>query len=342
MARVIKNLFGFILNLFGLALCLGIHLIIIFANYAAIASAFEVLGYEPRPLGEDQYMGSFFVALGIGNATLANVYAAGLAAVIAAGFIFAYNYAFKIVKLFLDRRGYLQMGNQADAQRAMYLIFQYSFYLAAVIIPLCFVVYWDVTLFRLRLEANVTNVLKSQELLLWTNDTLKRLGEYITKVLTASALGYLFATNLACLGLEVMFERVSDRFTLLADSFGELFGRGIQQEGQQPEQTHPADVTPGTGTIEPVLVDPVPQAPESTEPVTPPPPQRPEVVVPPQTGANPQETQEVLGGDGERIARDEAIRRPDLYVIDDTGRIWRREFYEALHGSEEEPEAKAA
>jgi hypothetical protein len=373
MRELAKSFFGWLISICGVLLALAAHVLVFFANYAALKSAFELIGFEPRLLGDDSFLGPLFTSIGLGDATVSDVYAGGLALLIGVTSIVCFNYFFDAVRLFFDSRAYRASEDEkerAKAPLALRKLTRRLIYFAVLLAPLVFAIRWDLTLFKVRLEGNVKNTQSPDEILSWSPDAVSRLGEYGDWLLGRNGVGYVAATILACLLLEVVFEKMSENFDNLCYAFEAL--AGAQDEEQADERPTTADERPDaadeprTTQAAPPSSGGFPDAIPAATPFTavtasaPPPSAGVDAagidVTPPvaQAAASPAMVEEeedermveVLSASGsEYVERGQAERRQDL-VVDSTGRYWERGFYELLHSSmadpEEAAEAKAA
>lgn len=359
MRELAKSFFGWLISLGGVLLSFAAHVLVFFANYAALKSAFELIGFEPRPLGDDNFLGTLFTSLGLGDATVSDVYAGGMALLIGVTSVVCFNYLFDALRLFFDSRAYRASedeGERAKAPLAIRKLARRLVYFAALAAPLVFVMSWDLTLFKVRLEGNLRNTQSPDEILTWSPDAVSRLGEYSDWLLGRNGVGYIAATVLACLLLEVAFEKMSENFDNLCYAFDAL--TGAQPEEPREEQTGAADET-GAAHADPAapfgLPDPEAEAaaaassPFSTSAATPSlagsgvaagspavdvtPPAAQPTAPPAMVEDEVERLVEVLSASGaEYVESGRAERRQDL-VVDATGRYWERGFYESLHSS---------
>lgn len=318
---------------------------VIFSNYVACASSFELLGYEMKPLEADVLVGPLAGAL-FGDATLAHLYAAAIALTIALGLFLVFHLAFQVFQLMQDRRAYIEQGDDSSARIALRLVVRDLILIGAFLLPLALAFVWDIELFRFRSVAGAMNLsdpgtaptaIANWDLQL---DEHSRLFAWI--IAKNGAWGYLAVTVLACLALEFTFTKVGDAWSRLLSGFraepnpesAELILYGYDSNGQPVyDESEPTSFdTSGR------MLNNDPSAPVDEYPVLRPVPydRDDDALLDEQENRDPPNTDQRLpvygSSNGEELTLAEAQSDLDRYHVDMmTREIWLREHWEALH-----------
>ena len=209
--RIIRNLIGLIAWIMGVSASLALNAIVVVSNYLGCKASFELLGFEMRALGTDELLGGILGAL-MGDATIAHLFALGVALTVAFGLFMLFRLFFSIHKLSYDRRAYIVSGDQESARVALQLIVRDAVLMVIFAIPLIYAMNWDISLFRYRCVAGAlgiedpsaaANTLKIWELQLEEHGSL-----FAWSLARFGAWGYLAVTAIACLCLEFCLVRV--------------------------------------------------------------------------------------------------------------------------------------
>ena len=245
LGSLFRNLVGLSVWLAALVFFVAVNLGLVVANYLGTLIAFELQGYESKPLYLDELFGPFFDAVAP-DATLAHLYAAAVAVVVALGIFLLLKLANHIYRLADDRRFYARQLEEDEARpdgnpglssearaeleenkrAATRLIVRDAVlslvFLAATVVA----VRWDLGLFRFRSVAGAEGLedpalatrLENWEL------QMQNHGDLFAWVLTgAGAWGYLAVTVIACLALEYGTIRVGDYWARFANSLQQAF-----------------------------------------------------------------------------------------------------------------------
>jgi len=330
-------------------LLVAFAVVIVFANYAGLRSAFALMGLDLTPLSEDPLLGGVFDAFGIGEATQADLYAGALAATVTSGEIWACHWVLRLLSLWRDRDHYRGQG-EVIAGRYRGAIEWAAVMALLGLVLLAGAVYWDLELFRLRAVMGSLGLDRPEQL--WELQDWKALvsmpdAPYAVRLAWVTPIGYVCATAVAALELELAGLRTLDAMARWQQSVVDLFAFDRDPDAMVP--TAP-DVEPRHAIEEPVGLasadDPMGGAARriasvaaslaTAAPVEVP---TPGPVVGPSTPATAPTAVEselaVLGGQaGDRVALAEALANPDRYVVDvESRRVWDRAYYEALHGA---------
>lgn len=342
-SRLIRSFLGVIIMGLVFSLSVGIHLWALIANYNALIQGFELIGFDQKPLADDPFYGWIFDALLLGDANQCHLYAGFLVFALAICFGVVSYFLFNMIMLIRDRRVYLSNRDEVSAHQAMTVILHdnlpYFILFLILLIPLA---WWDVSLFSYRFLAGAMNIESPVEAV----NNISRLGVMLQEAPDNLALaigriggwGYLAATLFTALFLKFAYQRAKERLIVFEESFLALFffdDAGRTEGGGQPAGTA---VTEGV-TAPPVNVAtqeepgarPVAGHQENTTVM----PEEPGQEMP-ATHVNRDDEVEVIGGNG-NIKRSDAVANPERYHIDENGRFWDRQYYEALHGSSAVP-----
>ena len=232
--RIIRNLLGLIAWIVGVIASFFLNAIVVVSNYLGCKASFELLGFEMRALGTDELLGGILGAL-LGDATIAHLFALGVALTVALGLFMLFRLFFSIYKLYCDRHAYIVSGDEESAKVALLLIVRDAALIVIFAIPLIYAMNWDIGLFRYRCVAGAlgvedpsaaANTLKIWELQLEEHGSL-----FAWSLARFGAWGYLAVTAIACLCLEFCLVRVSESWVKLCGAFEELtYGSGEEEQ----------------------------------------------------------------------------------------------------------------
>ncbi len=232
--RIIRNLVSLIAWIVGVIASFFLNAIIVLSNYLGCKASFELLGFEMRALGTDELLGDILGAL-MGDATIAHLFALGVALTVAFGLFMLFRLCFSIYKSYCDRHAYIVSGDEESAKIALLLMVRDAALMVIFAIPLIYAMNWDVSLFRYRCVAGAlgiedpsaaANTLKIWELQLEEHGSL-----FAWNLARFGAWGYLAVTAIACLCLEFCLVRVSESWAKLCSAFEELtYGSGAEEQ----------------------------------------------------------------------------------------------------------------
>jgi hypothetical protein len=346
--RMIKDTAACVLWLFGSGALLFVNFIVLLANYLSSVVSFELSGYEMRPLASYRLVGPFFGAF-LGQATLADFYAAGLALVVSAGAFFLAKALFSIHPLVDERRRYRLAGDvdsAAAVNRRLWLDAGVSLFLIALLTATTL---WEIHLFRLRSLCNAFDIddpaTCAGSMPEWGR-VLQQYGDlFSVQLANVGPAGYVSVTFLACLLLEYAFYRLHTAAAQLLAAAGAVVAGApllplydVAYAGADPRDVSPAALASSAAGGE----APAAQSNGSTPLFDP------AVVAQPQTETtrvnDADEPVEVIGGaGGERVRRSEAHAQHDRYYVDEiTGQVWDRRYRESLHSIPEDDDRPEA
>jgi len=222
---ITKNIFLLLFWLFLDFLSFFIHLIVVIANYMGTLAAFELLGFEMRPLETDSLLGPYLGAF-LGNATMAHFYALAIALTVALAQFLVYHSTFRVFDLSRDRRTYIQRGDEESAGIALRLILFELGILFFFVLLLGIAVIFDVELFRYRFIAGALSIddptVATKSILSWSLQVKENFHLYAWHIARIGAWGYLSVTALACLMLGFLMHKTGDAWTRLLSGFQEM------------------------------------------------------------------------------------------------------------------------
>ncbi len=340
-------------------------------NYSGLRSGFELAGMDTRPLSEDPTIGWAYEALGLGNATQADLYAVAVAVAMGVGTFILGHLLVKAMRLLRDLRDYERLNDSENVHRAKGALMVVGGFIALLLPGLIAVAYWDFILFQLRVLSGSLDVVSPKDI--WNlhdtatlRDTARQ--TFGLKLIEVSPWGYLGVTALASLGLEFAIDQGRDAWAAAERSLAELFAANEPQPGQPDPATDAAQGSHDSdeqsrersrNVNEPARADDVPTTtsaagsggqPERSanaphpivepisivEPIATAPASPPRIVGEPTEAARGDERDVVGGEPGHRVTLADALAQPDRYVVDVEGqRIWDRAHYAQLHGAPE-------
>lgn len=350
--RFLRNTITLVLCLGGQMVCASFKVVVVTANYLACLSAFMLLNFEMQPLSRDELIGWLFDSF-VPDATLCHLYALGLALTQAMGLYFLFHYAFRCIPLYREHRYFLDRNEEINARDALNQIWMNLLFLIIVAIPLGFIIYWDVYLFRYRSVANMRGiedgVQAATTLVNWDLQRQQYSHLFGWSLTHFGAWGYIGVTAMVCLGFEMTLMKTKDNWARWLDTVEEMFRREPAVPGQpayangyagggQPQFEAPAHPTPPAGRDEAPLFQP------ETPQGNPGPAADSQVPGPPESSAGPEHPsdtatadQVVIGGQaGERVSLEIALSQTDNYYVDpQTHEVWDRRYWEALFNNRE-------
>ncbi len=227
MQNIVRNLFALAVAIIFWVLMFGINAALVMANYQSIKNAFELSGFEMRPLKTDELLGGFFGTFW-DDATRAHWFAIVMSVVVAVGFAVISSQVFRILYLLRDRRIYLLGGDRENARVAVMEIGFSLIWVVVVGVLLAFVIAWDMEMFRFLSIAGAAGIEESHaatELLNWEGQ-LRQNGElFLWSLAKLGGWGYVAITALAVVSCEYAKQRVGDSWARLCSSTAETFRR---------------------------------------------------------------------------------------------------------------------
>lgn len=215
-SRLRDGLFGMGLYGLGLSIALGMHLVMLFANYSGLVQAFEMLGADQKPMGDDPLTGGLFEAFSLGDITQSHLYAGVIVVTLAAGFWLLCIYLFKLIMIVGDRKVYQSQGDVESVREAERIIkFDVLPYMIITLIVLSLVAFWDIKLFSLRSLAGLQGLERPEQVY-----ALKNLSKSIAEAPNNFALeaiscgvwgGYLSATFLTAFILKFVWGQLKEK-----------------------------------------------------------------------------------------------------------------------------------
>lgn len=188
---VTAHLFGVIAWFLGLLLILLLNIIVLASNYVGAKVSFILLGFDPRPLADDELLVWVFRAVAP-MATLADLFALVVALAL-------------FVALFFGVRAAFQVGIVSEEDR--HIPWGRIVGLVLAVIPIAVLIWWDVDLFRYRGVAGTAGIEDpdaATRLAEWEAQLRNHCGLYAWTLLKSGAAGYIAATFIACTSLEVV------------------------------------------------------------------------------------------------------------------------------------------
>lgn len=352
-SRFLRSGVGTLLWAAGVLLALGVHFVLLFANYAGLVQAFEILGTDQRPMGDDAFLGWLFDTILIADSTQSHFLAASLAVVFAVGFFVVFYLVFKVIRLAGLRARSIAQRDTDSAKEAMFrIVYDTLPYLILTGIPLGIIMYWDYSLFRLRSVAGSLGIEAPEEalaLLKVTPDFITHGADNLVYMVDMiGGLGYLAAAVLSAIALKFMWSNLAESAVVLEGTFLDLLN--IKDEPRDEPEAAELPVLQGNSmemsTVpnindESPVVEPAPgtniedaKIEEARRP-------EPETMRTVETstdassdmirdaGAGTDELIEVVGGNEQRISQ--VMANPEKYFRHADGRWWDRSYYERIH-----------
>ncbi len=379
---ITRNMVALLLWLAIMAISIVIHSCVVFANYMASAAAFELLGYEDKPLSADALLGAYMGAF-LGKSTLAHLYALSLSVTLAWSFFMVFHLGFRIFEMIFDRRTYIEQGDEASARLASRLIIRDLALIVAFAIPLAFALYWDLELFRFRSVCGALQItdpsVATSSISNWSLQFRERSHLFTWVIAKIGGWGYLAVTALVCIALEFSFHKIGESWARLLSGFQgiiepgasadrELELYGYDENGQpvyhpdgdvvygvngnllrRPSEQYPTETGVASGDQSPEFLASPMERPEVQPATTCSGNDQLDEGVEPsgrRCGLDDDQRQEVIASPtDERLTFAEAQANRDLYHVDIANRqIWWRQYWVHIHeqASESSDTAQAA
>lgn len=356
--RVLQMLTRYLLAVSWVALTIAATGLLFFGNFLVSWQAFELLGYEVKPLSEVPLLGSFALAAGVGNAPLVSLYAAGLTSAMALIVVSTAKFGNDALTLFFDYRQARLAGTPSSA--TLIKLWENGVAFVALGVLAVLVTGYDVWLFGLKLETLVTGIDDIQDTISWLPEPVSRLGGYMAQFVRHAQWGYLAVVFGVAYATEKAFPRATERWLVLGQTLdaallapnatqpavgGASFGDVVEgapitsvaaPAGTPATEPMPAGGPDVVGPPENVHINPAPVHPAPAPPVrgpvdpgTTPPPHRGPLV-------------RVICGPG--ITREmplQELERNAEYVRDGSGREWfLKTYYDSLTAEPRRGEAQ--
>jgi hypothetical protein len=328
---------------------------IVVSNYMACLQSFQLLGFESKPLKDDELFGWFFSTIAP-EATLAHLYAGAVAGAVAMGLWIEAHLLFRVYAMLQDRSEYRHLGDAESERIASRRILFALGLLAVVAVPLVFAIIADVQYFRFRMVAQALGIEDPQKaagtIENWDLQMTKNGRLFAWSIARFGAWAYIAVIGVACLGLEFFAqqngEAVARLFAPVEQAQPEFYGYDENGQPVYSRQTPVAYDRDGN----PVLAESEPQPfadgtgggsrPGEPEPGGPAPEPEQPVTTAAQNG-DAGVPQEIIGAQGARVTVEEALAAPARYWVDpETHDIWDASYHRDLVGNARPPEPEAA
>lgn len=348
MNSLVRNGIGLLFWSAMILVTLVINMIIIFSNYFSCSTAFELSGYEPKPLKADQLGAN--LDLFLSDVTLAQFYALGISLTLGVAFFILFRLIHRLLELLHDRRVYSKQDDVVSAEAVLLLIIQNIVMIVIMLIPIYFLVRWDIELFRFRSVAGalqITDPSGVSTIEAWDLQLKNNASLFSWKLIQYGAWGYIAGTALACFCLEFSIrkleecwvkllsgiEKLSQSKTAETDYYNHAHSESSYEQNSEwtdsssldqpaPETYNQPDDDVYQDSSEPKplsdneLLGDLEDEQESTT----------DTEVP----------SEVSGKEGESITLSQALKQPELfYVKPSTGEIWDRSVWDSINSTDE-------
>jgi len=307
------------------AIMVGLNVWVVVANYIACIQSFQLLGFENKDLGDDELVGPLFAAF-VPKATVAHLLAGVFEAAVALAIWWLAHYLFSMVQLLEDRSIYVSSGDDASRRIVDHKLLFTAVRLVILAIPVAVAANTIVDLFRYRMIAQALGLEQPHDATMKISTfaiELQRHGNlFAWQIAKYGAWGLLCATLLVAICFELCCHKIAEASARLdalrqSDEPEQVpAGTEANEENNQPPiQQHPWEI-------------PQPEADGNAKPEGPLP--------------DTEETREVIGGKGKKVAVGEALANPHLYWVDpETRDIWDRSHHEEVVNARTFEEAAA-
>lgn len=221
------------------------HFLFAVGNFLIVEQAFLAQNWEQVPVGTLPFVGPVMEALGIGDANVAQVFAAGLVGVINVVFWILVGIAFGLAnratqirdaKHRLEDRDFLE-SSESEIKRGIRhsreQLTRNAIWLVILIPIAILMVRWDMAQFVLRWELNQSGHENASYLLGDDSTSQDRLGGSLYAMLTTAALGYIACMLGACVASHYAMDQVAEKWR--------AFSRGTRERWEAAV----ADADPG-------------------------------------------------------------------------------------------------
>jgi len=250
LGRLFVALLGLSLSICVFVIALNFNLLVSFADFLGILNVLATIGFDSDLIKKIPVVGYFFQVAPFDRMTMAYIFAGVLAFALSAGLVLAFYYLFRVVRLLIDFKSYSQGERLAYFQTLIFNLFL----LFVVAIATYFIARWNIELYHYRAVnqwlGNVEQYAENIDAQMQRVDILdSQYARYwAVSLISRSRMSYLFVTFLACLMVELTFESVKKRASLLGEAFGNLFAQSQTTE-TKIDSTAPT-VVPDTQLIE--------------------------------------------------------------------------------------------
>lgn len=219
-SRMAKSLLG-LLFWSGVTLCaLVVTGVVVTSNYLSLAYAFYLQRYDGQPLSEETFIGPLFQTFAP-EATLAQLYSAGIAVALAGGLFLLFNKLFNSFDSWQALKAHRAEGNSEQANAFKDDLHHKLLCIALLLVALIPVINWDVSLFRFRGAASANNLDSPDDavdMVVW--DKLLEEPSFAMELTRLGSWGYIAMTASICVVLEITARkarRYADRCFALID-----------------------------------------------------------------------------------------------------------------------------
>jgi hypothetical protein len=322
--------------------------VLFFGNFVVAWQAFVLLGFEQEPLLNVPLIGPLAMAIGVGDAQLAALYAAVLTAAMGVTVVGSFKLGNEALTLFFDlRQARLAEQDTAGGKVKLAEATVAFAVLAAIAIV---VARYDVSLFNVRLQALLTGQ-EIEDALKWLPDEVTRLGGFLSTFAAHARWGYIAVIAGVAFVTEKSFQRASERWLVWAQTIDALIdGPAATAPIATPavdaptvdgvEARAPATAGPSADPVAEGAAENPERAPNASSPVPPPPRPADPMSTPPPPPPGP--TVRVVWGPAEirHMSLAEVERNQNDYVRDGSGRIWfLRTYYEQVKSATSEAQS---
>lgn len=246
-SRFLRSGMGTLLWSIGVLIAIGAHLWLLFANYSGLVQAFELLGTDQKPLGDDPLFGWTFEALLLGDANQGHLFAGILVVALAAGFWLLCYYIFRLISL-AGSRVRFQNQEDMDSVREAEIRIKYDNlpYLLITLIPLIAAAWWDIRLFNFRSLAGGYGIETPEDAHILKNmsATMAEIPDNFSHALTnIGGWGYLATTFLTAFFLKFAWNQLKESAITLEGSLLDLMNIGVENQpyGELGAAENPAE-----------------------------------------------------------------------------------------------------
>lgn len=323
------------------------HAWLIYTNFTALKVSFELAKYDLTPVGADLLTGWIWQSLGFYDLTQAHMIAACIA--FFAGFlsVMAIHHIYGSVMLLLDKRVYAKNGDTSSLELANTEIIRHLVKLGLVLIPLLYIIHWDLLLYKFRTAAPVLGMTEDNAIAMkdWPLLMQQHSDLFAMSLTRNGAWGYIAVVAGAGLAVELWLTYVRVALERLIAVFQAWYEEPTGAERPEAPQPQQATQVGSSGTAQ-VIQAAEPQiitykkSGQGAEPVEFP---KKETIKPNFTSTVADDTEEatVYGGrPGEKVKFSVAAADSENYSIDESRRVWKRTSRADI--KEGEPAAAAA
>lgn len=233
-SRLIRSGMGTLFWLIGVVIAIGAHFWLLFANYSGLVQAFELLGTDQKPLGDDPLFGGIFEAMLLGDANQGHLFAGILVVALAAGFWLMCYYIFRLMSLAGTRVRHQYQEKMDSVREAEYRIkYDNLPYLLITLIPLIVVAWWDIRLFNFRSLAGAYGIETPEDALFLKNMSAMMVeapDNFSYALIYIGGWGYLATTFLTAFFLKLAWNQLKENAIALEGSLFDLMNIGLENQ----------------------------------------------------------------------------------------------------------------